>query len=842
MAIYKITFSKSNWDGGTEAIWFDTVQQSFFGDADCTQEVTAIAPPTRELYRFTGYYSASSGGTQYIDDAGNFTDAFLSLSITAAKTFYAQGTQVAWKLTLDDNNGEGGSGAFYYRIDGGGFFDNYLCEGEPVSSVEKPWRDGYAFAGYYNGTSTPGTQYVDQDCGFTAALDSLTLTAAKTIYARWVAPYKITVNANSGTGGTSAFYFDSVSGKFYTGTDFSEAITAILPHSRECFAFVGCYSGNNTTSTIRVSSDGTIASDWTPTAAATIYAQSSVLYYRIDGGGYYVDDLCTEPADSITLPTRSGYVLKGYYSSSSSGTKYIDRFGDFLPDFEALTLTAAKTIYAQWKAAYKVTFNKSSGTGGTDAIWYSPEDDAFFADAACTIPATSVTIPVRECYRFNGYFNTSSGSTQYVDANGDYTSALSSLSISSAKTFYAQWTRVSYKATLNDNGGEGGSGAFYYDGSTDGFYADDQLTTPTTAVATPNRAGYNFIGYYATTSGGSRYVAETGSIVVAVTLTADMTIYARWQAREYTITFDYNGGTGDTVSKVVTFGSPIGALPEPTRDRASFDGWYVGGYNMDGIVYGGDQITASRIWDIAEDTTVTASWFFYFGGVKDFFGLTDENLIPISSDSGDHKPRTCVSNATWSGSRQTGGAGRYSPGVNDTGGVWLNPTVTYRLVGNRTIELQLGKAYPAKRSGNVMTVSGYMITSVKVSTSVGNFPTVTVSAVANEGVNAINLFNVSIPVVARARAQYLLGAISGGGSLQTCDVEASCTPVVCAENNMPCASDVVAGRYVAKATTYSPDNGAAPAAANGFTSVGEPISNGDRDYPMYSITAEKEID
>ena len=214
MATYKITLSKTNWSGGTDAIWYDTISQSFFGDADCTQEVTAIEPPTRECYRFNGYYSSSSGGVQYIDDMGNFTDALLSLSITAAKTFNAQGTQTSWKLTLSDNGGDWGDGALYYRINGGGYFDNYLCEGEPVSTVTKPSKADNAFAGYYNGTSTPGAQYIDAAGNFTASLDALTLSAAKTIYAKWVAPYKITINANSGTGGTAAFYFDSVSGKF----------------------------------------------------------------------------------------------------------------------------------------------------------------------------------------------------------------------------------------------------------------------------------------------------------------------------------------------------------------------------------------------------------------------------------------------------------------------------------------------------------------------------------------------------------------------------------------------------------------------------------------------------
>ena len=208
-------------------------------------------------------------------------------------------------------------------------------------------------------------------------------------------------------------------------------------------------------------------------------------------------------------------------------------------------------------------------------------------------------------------------------------------------------------------------------------------------------------------------------------------------------------------------------------------------------------------------------------------------------------------NAVSSGGAQTG-AGRYSRdyshAANDpteVSGVWRNPSVTYAVVGDCTVETQLGKAFPAVYAGTGssrrMTVSGYMIVEVRVETATGSFPRVTVTAVANEGADAINLFAVSIPVIARARAQLLLGALTGGGNLSRCDAAATCSPVVVAENGMPCASDVVAGRYVVSAETFAPNREAAPVAANGFTSTGEPKSNGDRDYPAWSVAAEKEI-
>ncbi len=231
----------------------------------------------------------------------------------------------------------------------------------------------------------------------------------------------------------------------------------------------------------------------------------------------------------------------------------------------------------------------------------------------------------------------------------------------------------------------------------------------------------------------------------------------------------------------------------------------------------------------------------YFGeGLKDWFGLASKNLVVIASDTGDTLRRTTVINATQSGSTQKD-AGRFTSGVSEISNVWHNPTVTYRVVGDLTLNTKLGKAW--KSSDLLDKGSGYMITSVDVHTAIGEFPTVTVSGTANEGADAVNLFTVSIPIEARARAQYLLKAISGGGNLQTCDVSATCQPVVCEEGGMPCASDVVCGRYVVRATTYAPAGEKAPTAVsgNGFEIVGYPKSCGDTAYPMWQVEAHKEI-
>lgn len=53
-----------------------------------------------------------------------------------------------------------------------------------------------------------------------------------------------------------------------------------------------------------------------------------------------------------------------------------------------------------------------------------------------------------------------------------------------------------------------------------------------------------------------------------------MTLYAKWTANQYTVTFDAKGGvlTDAEGSKTVTYGAAYGDLPAPTRRRLRFRG------------------------------------------------------------------------------------------------------------------------------------------------------------------------------------------------------------------------------------------------------------------------------
>ena len=105
-----------------------------------------------------------------------------------------------------------------------------------------------------------------------------------------------------------------------------------------------------------------------------------------------------------------------------------------------------------------------------------------------------------------------------------------------------------------------------------------------------------FDGWYTAAEDGAQIISST-----TVTITEDQTLYAHWTVLTYTVTFDANGGTVATTSKVVEAQNPYGELPTPTRDGYRFDGWYT-------TATSGTQITADTTVTITGNQTLYAHW------------------------------------------------------------------------------------------------------------------------------------------------------------------------------------------------------------------------------------------
>lgn len=146
-------------------------------------------------------------------------------------------------------------------------------------------------------------------------------------------------------------------------------------------------------------------------------------------------------------------------------------------------------------------------------------------------------------------------------------------------TLYAKMTPCSYTITFDSKGGSTVEPI------------KQNYETVVTAPAAPTRKGYTFAGWCADEELTEAYSFGTMPA-------QDITLYAKWDANTYTVTFDAGEGTVSPENQTVTFDQPYSALPTPTRAGYDFAGWYLNE----------TLITADNTVTVANDHTLTAAW------------------------------------------------------------------------------------------------------------------------------------------------------------------------------------------------------------------------------------------
>ena len=190
--------------------------------------------------------------------------------------------------------------------------------------------------------------------------------------------------------------------------------------------------------------------------------------------------------------------------------------------------------------------------------------------------------PTKAGHTFKGWYTAETGGTQVTTDTV--------MNTTNDHTIYAQWTVNNYTVTANANGGTiattvGWAGA--------GATASKSVTYGNVygILPTPTRQGYTFKGWYTENTFKNEVKADT-----AESLTEDHTLYAKWEANTYTLTFDANGGNVSTSTKSVTYGQTYNDLPTPTKQGYTFTGWY-STFNgtSDYINYGRDYMYTDKI-------------------------------------------------------------------------------------------------------------------------------------------------------------------------------------------------------------------------------------------------------
>lgn len=112
--------------------------------------------------------------------------------------------------------------------------------------------------------------------------------------------------------------------------------------------------------------------------------------------------------------------------------------------------------------------------------------------------------------------------------------------------------------TWDANGGSVSPATSEYDGAT------------AVSLPTPTRTGYNFDGWYTAASGGTK-INDIGTTTKP---TSDVTYYAHWNPKTYTITLNVNGGASNGSATATYNSNSVTNATYPTREYYECNGYY----------------------------------------------------------------------------------------------------------------------------------------------------------------------------------------------------------------------------------------------------------------------------
>ncbi|MDR3366581.1 MAG: leucine-rich repeat protein [Prevotellaceae bacterium] len=445
VATYTLTF---NAQGGTVSPANITVVNSAV--------VGTLPTPMRSGYTFGGWYTEQSGkGTLYTE-----ATVYSATSNTTLHAKWVTGVAATYMLTFNAQSGTVSP------------VSKTVASGVAVGALPVPTRSGYGFGGWYTGQNGAGTLYTESTV-YSAAGNT-------TLYAKWVVPYTITFNAQSGT--------VSPGSKIVL----PGAVVGALPvPTRSGYVFTGWYTGTNGAGTRYTDSTA-----YSATSNTTLYAKWAVAYtltFNAQGGTVAPGSkivASNEVVGALPVPVRDGYGFGGWYTG-------IDGTGMRYTESAVYSPTSNTTLYAKWVVPYTLSFDAQGGTVNPSSQIALP------GEAVGALPT-----PTRSGYTFGGWYTETNGAgTRYTESTV--------YNILGNTTLYAKWTENTYTLTFDAQSGTVAPASK--------SIASGEAVG---ALPTPTRSGYTFGGWYTAPNGaGTRYTEVT-----LYNILGNTTLYAKWTA------------------------------------------------------------------------------------------------------------------------------------------------------------------------------------------------------------------------------------------------------------------------------------------------------------------------
>ncbi|NLT15925.1 MAG: leucine-rich repeat protein [Clostridiales bacterium] len=478
-----------------------------------------------------------------------------------------------------------------------------------LSLLPIPEREGYTFKGWYRNLN-----------------DETTLVTAETLwdvagdinlYAGW---QRITYTAN----------FDSKGGTIIPAQtiEFGGLIEEPTPDPEKAgHTFLGWYESEDEDAAL-------FDFDTPPTSNVTIYAKWSINTYTVtfnSNGGTPNKQYHNEPygnliADAMVSPSREGHNFTGWFYDEDQTQ----------PVSFPFTITGNIELYAGWSAnAHTITFLPNFGSVSPSSIevsygtsyfsllptpvregheflgWYTDLDDldslvtesAVMGDSDINLTAGWTPITLTAAFDSKGgtpidtqivdYGSYAAEPTppskpghtfeDWYDSDDDTANVfVFYVPLYEDVIIYARWSANNITVTFNSNSGS----------------AVDSCTITYGSLVpepeNPSLHGHIFDGwYYDNETFEEKFQFESEIIAY------DTELYAKWSPACYTVTLDPTGGTVTPDSITVTYNTPYGELPVPSKDGHTFAGWQ----DFEACI-----VTETDIMTTAEDTTLTATW------------------------------------------------------------------------------------------------------------------------------------------------------------------------------------------------------------------------------------------
>lgn len=538
-------------------------------------------------YTFLGW-AYSDGAEVSIKNEGSIKidENFEGVIEGTTITLHAVWSPIEYTLKLEANGGD-----FVDEISSSvtGTYGGYFV----LPDAEKLVREGYTFLGWstsasgesvlYNGGASVPVQL------FTDGLKAAGIVG--TLHAVWTENvYEVTFDGEHvrSNGAASAVYGNTYSAKLTvdTGYTLTQGEISVEMDGTEFVQFT--YADGVLTISSPVTGDIVI----TAKAAANTYT----IAYKGDGVNIASTSGTFGSAITLADPTRQGFTFLGWYINGDEETLYrgsvsvgMLAFAAGVENQNGETITITITLNAKWQAAegaLTVTIVHADGSQQTIGV-----------TSGEPLPKAKINVPKGYDYD-KATYHTDSADGEVFDFKSIITNDMT--------LYVAGGEHITYNITLNYGDGEKTVALTVKYGQ--------PLDSAEGWEETPVRIGYEFGGWY------NGDVRMTGGSIV----TGALTLTAQWNAIEYTVTFNPNGGSGEQTTQTHHYGDAVEPISDPpVRNGYTFEGWYYNGKKwVSGTAMPAENITLVAMWtlqsftvsfSVGDGATGVADQTIYFG-------------------------------------------------------------------------------------------------------------------------------------------------------------------------------------------------------------------------------------